>query len=303
MAGEPVPIRRPTPPPLAPSPLAALATRVRRRVAPAKSLALFVLPSPLVAAGIGALVADQPARLAIDGAALACFWTAGVLVWHALVAEARYLFGEQMSLPRVPWKLTSGLLTAVGSGLAATAGGHPIAGAATFGVIGALGHLTFYGRDLRPARLEVATIDGIDMASVTEQLEQASGRLRRIDAAARAIGMPEFRDRLARITQIGRDIVAEMARDPRDVSRGRRFLHLYLDSTERVTEEYARTHHRTSLPLDDNFRRLLIEMESAFAEQHRRLLDSDALSLDVDIEVLTARLKREGLGAYMEKPS
>jgi 5-bromo-4-chloroindolyl phosphate hydrolysis protein len=303
MAGEPVPIRRPAPPQVTPSPLAVLARRVRRRIAPAKSLALFVLPTPLVAAGIAALVSDEPVRVAIDGAALACFWTAGGLVWHALVAEARYLFGESLYLPRVPWKLTSGLLTGVGSGLAATAGGHSLAGAAMFGVVGALGHLSFYGRDLRPVKLEVAAVDGVDIASVTEQLEQASRRLQRIDAAARAIGVPEFRERLARITQIGRDIVGEMARDPRDVSRGRRFLHLYLDSTERVTEEYARTHQNATPPLDENFRRLLVEMESAFADQHRRLLESDTMSLDVDIEVLTARLKREGLGAYTEKRS
>jgi 5-bromo-4-chloroindolyl phosphate hydrolysis protein len=286
-----------------PSPLAALARRVRRRVAPAKSLALFVLPTPLIAAGIAALVSDDPIRLAMDGGALACFWTAGALVWHALVAEARYLFGESLYLPRVPWKLTSALLTGLGSGVAATAGGHPLSGAAMFGVVGALGHLSFYGRDLRPVTLEVTTVEGVDMTNVTEQLEQASRRLQRIDAAARAIGVPEFRERLGRITQIGRDILAEMARDPRDVSRGRRFLHLYLDSTERVTEDYARTRHNTSLPLDDNFRRLLVEMESAFTDQHRRLLENDAMSLDVDIEVLTTRLKREGLGAYMEKRS
>jgi hypothetical protein len=42
-------------------------------------------------------------------------------------------------------------------------------------------------------------------------------------------------------------------------------------------------------------------MESAFAEQHRRLLESDTTSLDVDIEVLTARLRREGSSDYTEK--
>jgi 5-bromo-4-chloroindolyl phosphate hydrolysis protein len=244
---------------------------------------------------------DEPARLALAAAALACFWTAGVLVWRALVAEARYLFGERLDLPRIPWKLTSALLTGTGAALAATAGGHSLAGTLAFGVLAAIGHVSFFGRDLRPERLTVTTVDGVDMTSVTEQLEQAARRLRRIDATARAIGVPEFRERLARVTQIGRDILAEMAHDPRDVSRGRRFLHLYLDSAERVTEEYARTHARASRTLDDNFRRLLIEMESTFAEQHRRLLESDTTSLDVDIEVLTARLRREIPSHYTEK--
>jgi 5-bromo-4-chloroindolyl phosphate hydrolysis protein len=255
----------------------------------------------LVVAAIRALVVDEPVRLGLAAAALACLWTSGVLVWRALVAEARYLFGERLDLPRIPWKLTSALLTGTGAALAATAGGQSLAGTVAFGVQAAIGHVSFYGSDLRPQRLTVTTVDGVDMTSVTEQLEQASRRLRRIDATARAIGVPEFRDRLTRVTQIGRDILAEMARDPRDVSRGRRFLHLYLDSTERITEEYARTHRQASRTLDDNFRGLLFEMESAFAEQPRRLVESVTSSLDVDNEVLTARLRREDPSDYTEK--
>jgi len=299
MAAEPLPVGRSAP--IAPSPLGALGERVRRRIAPAKSLALFLLPSPLIVAAVRALTVDEPARLGLAAAALACFWTAGTLVWRALIAEARYLFGERLDLPRIPWKLASALLTGAGAALAATAGGHSAAGTAAFGILAAIGHICFYGKDLRPERLTVSSVEGVDMTSVTEQLEQASRRLRRIEAAARAIGVPEFRERLARITQIGREILAEMARDPRDVSRGRRFLHLYLDSTERITEEFARTHQQASRTLEDNFRRLLIEMESAFAAQHRRLLESDTLSLDVDIEVLTARLRREIPSQFTEK--
>ena len=301
MAGE-IPVRR-LGAAITPSPLAEFGARLRRRIAPAKSLAMFLLPAPLTFAVLRALVTDEPWRLALAASALACFWTAGALVWRALVAEARYLFGERLDLPSIPWKLTSALLTGAGAGLAADAGGHSVVGMLSFALLAVIGHVSFYGLDLRPARLEVTTVAGLDMPDVTEQLEQASGRLRRIDAAARAIGVPEFRERLVRITQIGRDIVAEMARDPRDVSRGRRFLHLYLDSTERVTEEYARTQRTRGNALDANFRRLLVEMESAFADQHRRLLEADTMSLDVNIEVLTARLRREGLGDYMEKRS
>jgi hypothetical protein len=36
-------------------------------------------------------------------------------------------------------------------------------------------------------------------------------------------------------------------------------------------------------------------MESTFEKQHQKLLENDLLSLDVDIEVLNTRMKREGL--------
>jgi hypothetical protein len=85
-------------------------------------------------------------------------------------------------------------------------------------------------------------------------------------------------------------------RKERDAARARRFLHLYLDSAEKVTVEYARTHRQVrNRPLEGNFRQLLIDMEQTFVAQHQKLLENDMLTLDVEIEVLNARLKREGI--------
>jgi 5-bromo-4-chloroindolyl phosphate hydrolysis protein len=268
----------------------------------AKAGFLFLLPLPLLLAVIAALVADDTGRLALVSAALAAFWSAGVLAWRGLAQEMRYALGEQADLDRVPRKLLSAALTTGGAGLTALAAGHTPMGAATFAALGGVGHLCLYGLDKRSRRVSVAQVDGVDVSDVTVQLEQAYQRLRRIDAAARTIAVPEFQTRLARITQVGRDILTKIERDPRDAVRARRFLHLYLDSTERVTEEYAKTHKGlTTVPLEENFRKLLIDMESSFSEQHRKLLENDAVSLDVEIEVLNARLKQEGLGDYVEK--
>ena len=125
----------------------------------------------------------------------------------------------------------------------------------------------------------------------------APTRAARACAKTRAIAVPEFRDRLSRITSIGRSVLGEIERDPRDAARARRFLNLYLDSAERVTLDYARSQKQMrNEPVERNFRRLLVDIESTFAEQHRMLVARDLLSLDVDIEVLNTRLKREGLG-------
>jgi 5-bromo-4-chloroindolyl phosphate hydrolysis protein len=149
--------------------------------------------------------------------------------------------------------------------------------------------------------MTVTPVDGVDVTSIADQLEQAQLRLRRIDAAATVIAVPEFRDRLARITAVGREILAEIARDPRKATRARRFINLFLDSTERVTAEYARTHGGSRRPLEENFRKLLFDMEHTFSEQQRKLLESDDVSLDVEMEVLNTRLKQEGVSAHVEK--
>lgn len=271
--------------------------RLVRAWAPvAKTAALFLLPVPLLFAVLAALITGDLTRLALAGGALGCLWGAGALALRALVAEARYFLGNP-ELPTMPLKLLSAAMTALGVALAAVAGGHTAASALVFAALGGLGHVAFYGRDLKPPRIHVAAVEGVDCAAVTLQLEQAHGRLRRIETAARAIAVPEFRDRLSRIMSIGRSILGEIERDPSDAARARRFLNLYLDSAEGVTVEYARTHEQgRTQPLEQNFRQLLVDMESTFAEQHRKLVARDVLSLDVDIEVLNTRLKREGLG-------
>ena len=271
--------------------------RARVSLSTAKSAALFLLPVPVALALVGALVAGDAGRAAFSSLALVCLWAAAVLVLRALVAEGQHYLGQRTDPPLIPLKLFSAVLTTAGISLAALAGGQALALTVVLATLGAVGHLLFYGRDLRPARINVAITAGVDRNAVTRQLKQAHGRLRGIEAAARSIALPEFRDRLVKITGIGRSILHEIERDPADASRARRFLNVYLDGAERVTVEYARTTRQERLqPLDQNFRELLTEMENTFTEQHRRLVDRDQMTLDVDIEVLNARLKGEGPG-------
>lgn len=261
-----------------------------------KSAALFVLPLPLVLAFIAALIGGDVGRLAAVGGAIAAFTGAGVFTWHGLMAQARFFLGQRLDPPAVPLKSTSAVLTALGTGLAAGAAGHGPVSIGVFAALSAIGYFCFYGRDPKRRKFALPEVAGVDRGAVTAQLKQAYGRLQGIEAAARSIAVPEFVERLGRIIGIGKQILAEIEEDPRDASRARRFLNLYLDSAERVTAEYARTHRQLrSRPLERNFRQLLIDMEQTFEAQHQKLLENDALSLDVEIEVLNARLKSEGV--------
>jgi 5-bromo-4-chloroindolyl phosphate hydrolysis protein len=262
----------------------------------AKAAALFVLPIPLMFAALIDLISGDLGRLMLTGGGMLSYWTAGGLMWRALIAEARYFLGQQLDPPAVPLKAVSLALTALGTGLASVSAGQSLPVALVFAALAAVGHGAFYGRDVRRRSASVARVDVVDVDAVTAQLKQAYGRLRGIETAARNIAVREFGERLKRITDIGHDILAEIERDPRDASRARRFLNLYLDSAEKVTTDYARTHRQLrSRPLEQNFRQLLVDMERTFAEQRTKLLEQDAVSLDVDIEVLNARLKQEGI--------
>jgi 5-bromo-4-chloroindolyl phosphate hydrolysis protein len=69
-----------------------------------------------------------------------------------------------------------------------------------------------------------------------------------------------------------------------------------LDGAFKVTEGYADMHRKyQSEQLTENFDHVLQTIESVFIEQKQKLLEDDVLDLDVQIEVLTAQLKHEGV--------
>lgn len=274
--------------------------RVPRRLAwtaLGKPVALFLLPLPLLVAFVAALVAGDVPLLALAGGALACFWSAGVFGFRGLAEEVRYRLGERLAPALFPWKRLAALLAALGSVMAATAAGHDIAAALVFAVLAGLGHLAFIGTDPARPRIVVRQMDGVDSDAVARQLEQAHARVRALLGAGRSMVLPEFRSRVNRIAGIGREVLVEIERNPALAPRARRFLNLYLDEAERVTVEYGRTQRGTNdRGLEQNFRRLLMEMETTFSEQRRLVLDRKELLLDADIEVLSSRLTREGPG-------
>lgn len=271
--------------------------RVGRAWAPvAKTAILFVLPMPLLFASLWALGSGQMTEFALASGALASLWGAGIFTLRGLVGEARFLLGQTLDPPTPPFKLFGLGLTGLGALLAAMSADHGVFGALVFGALGAIGHGAFFGRDLRPRRIEIPAVAGVDTGEVTELLKRAYAQLLGIETAARSIRVPEFGDRLSRIVEWGRRILSQIEQSPQDATRARKFLAVYLDGAERVTQQYAKTHAQVkNAPLEENFRQLLVDMESTFAAQHAKLLERETTALDVEIEVLNARLRREGI--------
>jgi 5-bromo-4-chloroindolyl phosphate hydrolysis protein len=259
-----------------------------------KSAVLFLAPLPLAAATLAALINDDLAQALLSGCALTCIWGAGALAFQGLAGEARYSLNEQETLPRLRLKLLSALLTGAGVGLAAVAGRSPMAVVLIFVLMAIAGHMAFFGADLRPRRIRVADAEGIDRAEVEELLVQASRRLRGLEIAAESIAVPDVRRRLAAVLSTGNAILQELERRPSEASRVRRFLNVYLDGAERVTSEYARAAASPGRSAPDReYQALLADLERAFTTQHHRLVERDRVALDVDIEVLTTRLRQE----------
>jgi len=164
-----------------------------------------------------------------------------------------------------------------------------------YGLAVLLGCYLYY--DFDPARRDpdIAAV-GITTEELIDLLDEAEGRLQSIEQSSKRIHNIEFKDRLRRIVKEARDILDTIESDPVDARRARKFLKVYLDGAQQVTEGYARTHTKgESHELEDNFRRVLTTIETVVAEQQLKLKENNLSDLDVNIEVLQMQLEKEGV--------
>ncbi len=180
---------------------------------------------------------------------------AGALLVRLRLAE-RAATPAALSWRRLPVKTTGGLLLALGSGITAWLGaGHPPGIGLVFALLTLLGVSLTYGVD-RPVWRRPPSLG----ARGTTSLHEATRAIDAIAQAGREMRQPELSARLATIVA------------------------------------YAKTHGRVAAPaLEQRFRQALETVETAFREQYQVLLERDVEDLDVQIEVLTQQLAREGL--------
>jgi hypothetical protein len=213
--------------------------------------------------------------------------------FHQEVNQQRQQFQTAI---RFPLKTLGGMVIALATAFTAWAGAnHDLPIALAFGVGAFAAFVLLYG--LEPRRMPGVIDSGhSNLERVTEALQQAEQKILSIEQASSHITQPELNQRLNRINALARDILAEIARDPGDLRRARKFLNTYLDGAQRVVAGYVKAHRNgQSHSLEDSFRRILATIEEVFGQQYQRLLENDLHDLDVQMEVLETQLKREGL--------
>ena len=257
---------------------------------------LWVLSAPLLLGAISALATGRFTGFLGDALGWALIAGAAVLTRQGL---ADYGTGRERRFSRgwrLPLKNLAAAALGLGTALAAVVGvGHGLPIGVAFGALAVLGYHLVYGMEPMRVGGRLAAGDK-ESRAVAEALAEAEGRLINIERAAAAIGNPELRLRLTRIAGQGRGMLEQIAARPSDVRRARRFLTVFLEGTEQVSDGYVRTHHHADSPeLEQNFRNVLVNIEDQFIRQRERLRQADVLDLDVQIEVLKKQLEQEGI--------
>ena len=261
-----------------------------------KGALLWVLPAPLLFAAMISLGAGHFGSFLAKASGFALFTAAAWLTRHGIRADYAGPQPRFTRLGRWPFKTLGGVLTALGAGVTAHfAVGDGPAISLAFAAVAALGFHLAYGFEPLGRPHPFGTGDA-QSRRVAEALAEAEDRLLDLERTAASLTNPELKARLARLDALGRGILDQIADRPTDLYRARKFLNVYLEGVQQVAAGYARTHrHTDSRELEQNFRNVLMTVERVFAEQRQKLLETDVLDLDVQIEVLKTQLEREGI--------
>ena len=270
-----------------PSPLAsAKPSRHRLRL-----LILFLLPLPLLFLGLG----KPPLPMAVDFTAAATLILAAWLLQEGLKAENAFNDRKIARRPAFPRKICASVLTGIGIALATMDGLSGIPGAALYGIVGGILHSFSFGIDpLRDKGME--GIDTFQTERVATALDKAEGYLAEMKDAALRAGDRGVMARVDRFQTTARVMFRTVEEDPRDLSAARKFLVIYLvasrDATVKFSDLFAQTRDTQTLA---DYDALLTDLEASFEAKREKLLVADRSDLDIEIEVLRDRLKRDGL--------
>ncbi len=264
---------------------------------PFKGVLLYLMSFPLLMATVAGLFSGNVNKIIGCGLGFALAILGASLTRRGIVIEAE---SAQRKIVRrtskVRYKLLGGICVAAATGMVSWITlGSSIAVAILYALICFTGFYLYYGLD--PARMnpEISAI-GITSEEVIELLEEAESRIQSIETSRKKIANRELNDRLRNIIKGVRRILNIIEEDPRDARRARKFIRVYLDGAQQVTEGYARAHKMGESPeLEANFRRVLGTIETVIEEQQQKLLANDLSELDVNIEVLQMQLEKEGV--------
>lgn len=255
---------------------------------PAALLVLFSLFG-----GAGTLV------VGLMGAAI---WTAAaVLLREGLKAEAAYTSRKVAKRPALPRKILAGLLCGMGGAVGAFASEPSLLTAALYGAACTSLHLAAFGLD--PLRDKGAEgIDEFQSVRVARVVEEAEAYLAAMKDAVLRARDRQVELRVDQFQSVARTLCRTVEDDPRDLTAARKYLTVYLmgarDATVKFADIYARSQNAEARA---DYLALLDDLEQNFAARTEALLVEDRGDLTVEIDVLRARLEREGV--QLDRPS
>ena len=139
-------------------------------------------------------------------------------------------------------------------------------------------------------------VDTFQQDRVARVIEQADESL---SAMRDHITRLEDRDLTTRVDAFqatARKMARTVEEDPRDLTRARKFLGVYLEGARDATVKFVDLYTRKPAPETRTaYVALLDDLQANFAARTDKMLSDDQTDMDIEIKVLRDRLQREGL--------
>jgi 5-bromo-4-chloroindolyl phosphate hydrolysis protein len=259
---------------------------------------MYLLPAPLLFAGLGAIGRGQPLEMLAELGGFAALALSAWLLNEGLRAEAAYAARAVARPPALPRKLLAAVLTGIAvAAVGLVSLGQGVFGALAFGAVAGLAQVAAFGIDpMKKKGLEGA--DGFATERIARAIDEAEALVREIVAAAARLGDRRLEGRVERLCDQAREVFRVIEQDPRDLARARPFLSVYLRGLRDATVKFADLQARRRDPqAQSQYEALVGDLEKSFAAQRVHLLEDDRSDLAVEIEVLRDRLQQDGLVA------
>lgn len=256
----------------------------------ARSNVMFLPPVVLAFTSLGAGAAGFAAGLLGAAALLLGAW----LLRDGLRAEAAYAQRTIARRPALPRKMLAAVCCGVGTAIAAWTSQPGLVAPLLFGASAGPLHLGAFGLD--PMRDKGIAADTLHGKRVARVVDEAEAHLTDMAAAARSLGDREIEARVDRLAACVRDMIRRVEKDPRDLTAARRYLGVYLIGARDAAQKYADLDPRIrDAGARAEFLSLLGDLETSFGQKTQTLLLEDTTALEVEIDVLRDRLRREGV--------
>ncbi len=231
--------------------------------------------------------------LAVIGAALLTL--AAWLLREGLRAEAAYDARKVARRPSIPRKMLATVLTGLGIGIAALAGGSGVLDSTLYALIAAALHIASFGIDpLKSKRME--GIDDFQQDRVARVVDEAEAHLAVMSQQVERLNDRALEKRVSAFQNVAKKMIRTVEEDPRDLTGARKFLGVYLmgakDATIKFVELYSRS---KDSDVKASYEELLTDLEKNFDARTEKMLLDDRSDMDVEIKVLRDRLQREGV--------
>ena len=259
-----------------------------------EGLPLYLFAILPILGAIGSLAFGRAEQVVVQVLAAALVIGGAGIVRRGLRSERAFRTRTVARAGFLPLKTIGATLLGIAAFvLAAFGAGHPIPAALLFGIGAVAGTLLTYGLDPRGRKAPA----GIDGGMFRSALDAASERIDELDRLRRTLTSRSLSGRINGVVARARGIVDMIERQPDTFNRARKLLNVYLDETVAVTRKYASSglNEHSDPALEAKFTHAIDAMEQVMNEQQQKLLAADTLDLDIQLDVLTKRLKSEGV--------